>query len=178
MKKRGAIHMTNKFWIINLILFQSAWFTCALFTAQASWLLPVYLTLHFALSPQKHIDSLVLPIALIGISIDYLFMQMGFIEFGSQFFPIWLACLWGLFTLTLNHSLAWLHRLNTMVVAPIGAIGGASSYLAALKFEALATQLTAVNFTLLYSVTWALLLPLMIWLIRRFVLPVNTTQRI
>ncbi|WNO11247.1 DUF2878 domain-containing protein [Teredinibacter sp. KSP-S5-2] len=170
--------MTTKFWIINLILFQLAWFTCALLTPQAKWLLPVYLILHFVLSPQKRIDTLILPIAVAGISLDYVFMQMGFIEFGNQSFPIWLVLLWGLFTLTLNHSLAWLQRLNTLLVAPIGAIGGASSYLAALKFQALTSQLTTVSFTLLYGLTWALLLPLMIWLIRRFVLPQNMTQQI
>ena len=161
--------MTNKFWITNLVLFQLAWFCCALLTANASWLTPLIVALHFLLSPTKRSDAKLLPFAFFGCVVDYILFQLNVINFAEQQFPIWLLCLWVMFVLSVNHSLKWLSNCKLWVNSIIGAIGGALSYLGAIKFSAINTSLSLSSLFLVYALIWALLLPALIVFKGKFV---------
>jgi hypothetical protein len=167
--------MTNKFWIINLVLFQLAWFCCALLTTHASWILPCIIALHFLFSPKKSADLKLCIIASSGVIIDFCLMQFNVIYFASPTFPLWLVCLWLIFTISLNHSLAWLNKFKLWQISLLGAISGASSYLAAIKIGAINTPLSLIDISATYVVVWALLLPCMILFQRRVVL-LNTSH--
>ena len=161
--------MTSKFWIINLVLFQLAWFSCALLTPYASWIVPAIISLHLILSPSKKIDARILLAAVLGVMVDLLLMAFNIISFDTSHFPLWLVGLWAMFAISLNHSLAWLAKLKTWQVSLIGAIGGSTSYLAAIKFEAIITPFNTMEILLVYAFIWALLLPVMIAYQRKYV---------
>ena len=161
--------MTSKFWLTNLVLFQLAWLCCALLTANASWLTPLIVALHFALSPTKRSDAKLLPFALFGCVIDYILFQLNVISFAAEQFPLWLLCLWVMFVLSINHSLSWLGKCKLWLVAIIGAFGGALSYLGALNFSAIITSLSQLSLFTVYAIIWALLLPALIVFKQRLV---------
>jgi hypothetical protein len=102
-------------------------------------------------------------------------MQFNVIYFASPTFPLWLVCLWLIFTISLNHSLAWLNKFKLWQISLLGAISGASSYLAAIKIGAINTPLSLIDISATYVVVWALLLPCMILFQRRVVL-LNTSH--
>ena len=165
--------MTNKFWLINLVLFQLVWFSCALLTVHAGWISFVILLIHFALSPNKKSDAKLLLLVPVGICSDFLLFKLGIIDFAMHQFPIWLIFLWAMFALSINHSLLWLQKLRLWQVGLIGSVGGATSYLAATKFDAIISNITSVQLLLVYGVIWAIIMPLMIVFQRKFVLANN-----
>lgn len=110
----------------------------------------------------KAFNAVLIP-AVIGIVLDAMLHLGGVFEFDSpsRLLPLWLCCLWGHFAATLGVSLAWLRDLPKWQQALFGAVGGAGSYLAAFRLEAVAWPLgQSVTFSLLIII-WSLLLPLL-----------------
>lgn len=157
----------SKFVIINLVLFQLAWFSCALLTDYASWILLGLIGCHFYCSKTKLPDAKLLTLAALGISIDIALFSTGVLTFAVEAFPIWLGLLWCMFVLTLNSSMAWLKNFNLLWVALIGSVSGPLSYYSAMKLGAIGTNATTSSFILTYAVCWTLLLPLLIFLSKK-----------
>lgn len=151
------------FWITNFVLFQSAWFICAFFTEYAPIALTALLALHFALSPTKRKDLQILPLALVGIVADKLHLMAGTFAIQADFFPLWLALLWAMFVLCLNHSLSWLAHKPTWLVAGFGAIGGPLSYFAGIKAGAMASLTPMPILITSLACSWALLIVVLIY---------------
>ncbi|WP_335912581.1 MULTISPECIES: DUF2878 domain-containing protein [Shewanella] len=110
----------------------------------------------------KAFNAVLIP-AVIGIVLDAMLHLGGVFEFDSpsRLLPLWLCCLWGHFAATLGVSLAWLRDLPKWQQALFGAVGGAGSYLAAFRLEAVAWPLgQSATFSLLIII-WSLLLPLL-----------------
>ncbi|MBO2669805.1 DUF2878 domain-containing protein [Shewanella algae] len=110
----------------------------------------------------KTFNAVLIP-AVIGIALDAMLHLGGVFEFDSpsRLLPLWLCCLWGHFAATLGVSLAWLRDLPNWQQALFGAVGGAGSYLAAFRLEAVAWPLgQSATFSLLILI-WSLLLPLL-----------------
>ncbi|MCM2530528.1 DUF2878 domain-containing protein [Shewanella algae] len=110
----------------------------------------------------KTFNAVLIP-AVIGIALDVMLHLGGVFEFDSpsRLLPLWLCCLWGHFAATLGVSLAWLRDLPKWQQALFGAVGGAGSYLAAFRLEAVAWPLgQSATFSLLILI-WSLLLPLL-----------------
>ncbi|GAB1138648.1 MAG: DUF2878 domain-containing protein [Shewanella algae] len=110
----------------------------------------------------KTLNAVLIP-AVIGIALDAMLHLGGVFEFDSpsRLLPLWLCCLWGHFAATLGVSLAWLRDLPKWQQALFGAVGGAGSYLAAFRLEAVAWPLgQSATFSLLILI-WSLLLPLL-----------------
>ncbi|PSS70739.1 DUF2878 domain-containing protein [Shewanella algae] len=110
----------------------------------------------------KTFNAVLIP-AVIGIALDAMLHLGGVFEFDSpsRLLPLWLCCLWGHFAATLGVSLAWLRDLPKWQQALFGAVGGAGSYLAAFRLEAVAWPLgQSATFSLLILI-WSLLLPLL-----------------
>lgn len=113
-------------------------------------------------SSMKTLNAVLIP-AVIGIALDAMLHLGGVFEFDSpsRLLPLWLCCLWGHFAATLGVSLAWLRDLPRWQQAFFGAVGGAGSYLAAFRLEAVAWPLgQSATFSLLIFI-WSLLLPLL-----------------
>ena len=151
----------RKFWLINLVLFELAWFSAALLTEYATAIIFSLLVVHFYLSPTKKVDFKLLLLAPIGWLVDILLIQSD-VFYADTDWPIWLGMLWLMFVLCLNHSLNWMSKLVLGWQVLLGAVAGTSSYLAAISFGALSTNHSTIMLITYLAVTWSVLLPLLI----------------
>lgn len=152
----------KQFWIINLVFFQACWFLAAFLQSDAVlWMLLLF-AIHFILSPTRKLDLLVLPMAMLGFLIDQVLIYTGVIAIESEWLPAWLALLWLGLVLCLNHSLAWLFKLNLLWVALIGAVSAPFSYYGGLEFGAFETSVSLYSFFAVFAIIWAVVLPLLI----------------
>ena len=165
----------KSFWLINVLLFQSSWLCGAFFTQYANLVNPILLISHFVLTPTRKQDAKLLLLVPLGLSIDFLQMQLGVFSatsVGSEpitsSFPLWLVFLWIMFVLSLNHSLRWLTRCSSPVLVVIGAVGGASSYLAGIKAGALQSLVSDSFLFVSLLLAWGVLLPTLVWLQKRY----------
>lgn len=94
----------------------------------------------------------------LGLVIDTLWQLSPWVHFNGTGWPVpaWLAGLWLMFPLTLNHSLNWLKGHPALQIL-LGAIGGGGSYLAGAGLGA--ATLTGPAY-LLIPLSWGLWLPL------------------
>lgn len=135
----------NQHVLINALLFQVVWFVAVL--AGDYWaLLPVTLMLVHISMIRKQLPLSVLPLlvlAVIGVIFDSLLNYMGVYQFPTSYLglpflglPVWLACLWLGFCLTLPLSLAWLIKKPLLFVLGCSILGPVS-YLAGRRLDAL-----------------------------------------
>ncbi|XPF96294.1 DUF2878 domain-containing protein [Colwellia sp. RE-S-Sl-9] len=157
--------MMRLFSLINFITFQLCWFVSATYQQSGILIIIALLCTHFTLSPKKIADIEILPIALIGITVDQLLIAIQIIQLPENsvspfIIPVWLMFLWCAFAWCLNHSLQWLINLSTTKVTVIGAIFGSLSYYVALQLNVFNSVLSPLYFALVMAFIWALLLPL------------------
>lgn len=162
--------------IVNLLLFQVAWFAAVLGAAGGMPLLgplafiPV-LGVHLALQEDRRSEvKLILAAAAIGFLFDTLMVATGaFTPLRSllprPFSPPWMVVLWMNFAATLNVSLSWLQR-RYRLAAVFGAIGGPLAYYSGAKLGATET-LPSLAGMLFLAVGWAIMTPLLVWLAER-----------
>lgn len=153
-------HRFNQWFWVQLALFQSLWLISVI--GQNDWILlaAIIIALHFILTPGLKQDLRIIPLALIGITIDATLTFSGVFSFST--FPYWLVFLWFGFVLSLGHSLQWLKKIPVSVLIPLGAIMGSASYLSGWKLEAVDLPMGVVSTAIVLAVVWALLLPLML----------------
>lgn len=145
-------------WIIAQgVGFQLFWFSCVL--GQNSWLLLsfILLLLHIIYSPNRYSDLKVLPLALLGLSIDCGLTITGIFVFST--FPFWLILLWLGFILSLDHSLNWVSKLPAYQQSLIGGVAGTMSYLAGERFGAVDFGYSQLTSSLILFITWCVLMP-------------------
>ena len=168
----------KSFWLINVLLFQSSWLCGAFFTQYANLVNPILLIGHFVLTPTRKQDAKLLSLVPLGLLIDFVQMKMGVFSItsvdsdpNSSFLPLWLVFIWIMFVLSLNHSLRWLTRCSPPILVVIGALGGASSYLAGIKAGALQSSVSDTFLFVSLLLAWGVLLPTLVWLKIRFFNP-------
>lgn len=150
---------------INGLMFNVSWL--AIVGTHNNWLAPLIVALHLCLHfliwhGGKREALLVAGVSLFGIAFDQLLFAGGLMQqsSGATTAPLWLSCLWPVFATTLPHLFSGLLG-NLLLAMPIGAIGGAASYLAG-------TRLANVEFgampasLILLALLWALLLPVLL----------------
>lgn len=162
--------------IINVLLFQIAWFAGVLGAASG---LPWVGVLAAALVVAWHLARASRPLpelALVGLAIligtafETLLAQSGWLRFESGQLipgtaPVWMVALWANFATALNVSLRLLHG-KVLIAALFGAIGAPVAYygggaLGALEFLAMVPALAAI------SAGWLVLTPLLFAAARR-----------
>ena len=125
--------------VLNLILFQIAWFTCVL--AGDVWASVVSLAILIVharfIVADKREWLLIFGFALCGCVIDSILAITGLFDFGATvaFIPIWLICLWLMFATTLTHGFAWLQG-RWWFASLLGGTAGAGSYYAGSQMAA------------------------------------------
>jgi hypothetical protein len=160
----------------NLVLFKIVWLA-GLFGAGAgmAWLgaacLAVFVAAHLWLVARPLVDMALLAIvATAGFGVDTFFTQASVLEYQATFIaglaPLWIAVLWANFALTLNHGFAWL-KGKYFLAASMGLICGPFAYFAGVKFGAAAIPESASYSYFVIGLTWALFLPLIVWLANR-----------
>jgi len=170
---------------LNFVSFQIAWFACILGAATQQEVIAIFLGLvcvifNLWLSPQPRIDlSLVFKGVLLGIVVDSLLIQLGFISFTTQFWssvsPIWMWIIWAAMMTTLNASMRWL-KPYLALSALLGALLGGLSYLAGVRLGA-GEFAQPWQSWIAISVVWFFVMPiLMFW--SRQVLPMTDPKTI
>jgi len=151
----------KKYWpIFQFIWFQALWFTAIMLQNDGLIWLALLLTLHFVLSPTVLEDLLVLPIAALGVLIDFILIEFGFFMFPTL--PIWLIALWIGFTLTIGHSLKWMKEFPLIALSLIGSMSGMLSYWAGHKFNAVEFPQGLFMTLIVLMVIWSILFPVVL----------------
>jgi hypothetical protein len=125
----------------NLIGFQLVWVSAVGGAARGWWwagplALLAFASWQLAVSRSPRADAqLLLICAAVGMAIDTLWVQLGWMRFEaavpwSGLAPVWIVAMWMGFALTLNHSMATLNS-RPWLGAALGAIGGPLAYWAA-----------------------------------------------
>jgi len=161
--------MINKyFFLINFAIFQAIWALGVL--GQHSYLI-VSLGLlggHFLLSPSPFRDLQALAaISSIGIAVDLTLTSTGVFVFEQPLIPLWLVMIWGAFALSLNHGLHWLSKWPAWSQAVLGGAGGAGSYIAGHKLDAVTFGFDLITSGFILAAIWALLMPLFFFLLKK-----------
>ena len=163
--------------LINVALFQAAWFAAVLGTVRGMlWLGPVAmiptLAIHLALQENRRGEvKLLLAAGVLGFLFDTAFAAGGVFTplqhfFPRPFSPPWMICLWLNFAATLNVSMAWL-RGRYLLAVLFGAIGGPIAYYSGAKLGATEALPTTTGMLLL-AIGWGLMTPLLVWLAQAF----------
>ena len=159
--------------IINLTLFQAAWFAAVLGAAhRVPWLGPLVivpvLAVHLSLTDDRRGElKLLLAAGLLGFLCDTALVTAGVFTplqhmVSRPFSPPWMIGLWMNFAATLNVSMTWL-RGRYLAAAVFGAIGGPLAYYSGAKLGA-TEALPSLNGMLVLAVVWGMMTPLLVWL--------------
>ncbi len=170
--------------ILNVVLFQAAWFAAVLGTAHGTpWLGPLamlpVLGTHLTLTDDRAGELKLLAAAgILGFFYDTALVSFGIFTplqhlLPRPFSPPWMICLWINFAATLNVSMAWL-RGRYLVAAVFGAVGGPLAYYSGAKLGA-TEALPSTNGMLLLALGWGIITPLLIWLAKVFSIKVYGT---
>ncbi|WP_181389771.1 DUF2878 domain-containing protein [Leucothrix pacifica] len=151
------------FSIINVVIFQLAWFSAALLKDNAIIVMLLLLVIHMIMTTKRQVDiytvMLILPI---GIASELLLLSTGLLSYQSQLIlPVWMVLLWVHLSLSLNHSLEWMQKIPVVWQSVLAALAGAGSYAAAANLGAINLPGSQVTSLLLIALVWALQLPFM-----------------
>jgi len=163
--------------LVNFAAFQAGWFSCVLGAAHGlPWIGPIVVAaivlLHLALAGAPMLEVRLLGYALmLGLLFESLLATTGSVHYASGnlvrgMAPPWILAMWVLFATTLNVSLAWL-KDNLLLASGLGALLGPLSYLAGAQLGGVELVHRAAAPAFL-AVGWALMMPLLLWLARRF----------
>jgi len=163
--------------VINVVLFQAAWFAAVLGAAKGMlWLGPLAmlptLAIHLALQENRPGEvKLLLSAGLLGFVFDSAFVAGGVFTplqhlLPRPFSPPWMICLWLNFAATLNVSMAWL-RGRYLLAVLFGAVGGPLAYYSGAKLGATEALPTTTGMLLL-AVGWGAMTPLLVRLATLF----------
>lgn len=164
--------------IANLVLFKVVWaLSLAGVVLGYAWLgtigLMMFLSWHAATADTPRADFAVAGVAvIIGLLLDTLYIQSGLIVYRGELLwsgaaPLWILALWANFGLTLNGCLGWL-REKRFIAAGLAFICGPLSYYGGIKLGTATITGDAYVLYGLIGLAWAVVVPLLLWLARRF----------
>ncbi len=164
---------------LNIVLFQLGWWCAVLGAAHHHLLLGpcvIAVVLLLYILPNRRRTralSLVLVALALGAAGEVSLRALGMTAFSPEPWsiagvPVWMVALWGLFATTLTSSLRWLQG-RWLIASLFGAVGGSLSYVAGARLGAL--DLPASASLWVVALLWALALPLMSELARRWEVP-------
>lgn len=139
--------------LIASIWFQLCWFAAVLGTQQWQWLTVGATVVTLAYCCKTEISSLkrIAAILVVGVMLDTVNQQFSILAFPTQWLPIWLLCLWFLFPWYAYQLKPVLYRFPKIYVSVVGGLGGAGSYFAGYKLQAVEFGLsTGITFAILF----------------------------
>jgi hypothetical protein len=156
--------------IANAVGYQIVWFACVYGASLNNpWLgfgaSLIFCALTLRLAGNTKNDFRILCIALcVGMCVDTFFAASGLIAYKASWplvnvAPLWIIALWLSFSLTLNHSMAFLRR-NLWVACVFGLLGGPLAYFGADRLFNVLTYNTDTLWVLLsLGLAWAIAIP-------------------
>jgi Protein of unknown function (DUF2878) len=168
--------------ILNAVGYQVVWFACIYSASRGNaWLgftaSVIFSIVMLAFAGRAKDDIRILSIGLcLGVCIDSIFASSGLIKYDAAWpiegiAPLWIMALWLSFSLTLNHSMAFL-RNNVTLAAAFGLIGGPLAYFGADRlFNVLDFGGDTLTVVLALAVAWAVAIPAIFWIDQRIANP-------
>jgi len=150
--------------IINAVGFQLGWFGCVIGGDNYAPLTAlIFLFIHKQLVMKNQREWLLMAsITLIGVGTDSILTFLGILEWDAPYWlpiPLWLLCLWIIFSTTLKHSLAWLGR-HWSIAPVLGFIAGPCSYWSGSALSDVTLRSPLLMTLVIIGGCWALLLTL------------------
>lgn len=164
--------------LFNLIAFQIGWFACVWAGARGlPWvgtgIALAIVALHLYGLPRPRAELvLILLVGVLGLLLDSAPVAFGLIDYASGTFyqglaPNWIVAMWLLFATLLNVSLYWL-RGRLVLGALLGALGAPLAYYAGARLGGADFAEPVWQGLALLALNWALAMPLMLVMARRF----------
>ena len=161
----------------NFVVFQLAWFAAVASAAQeqavyGSFVVLAALAWHLVVAHRAQREAvLMLSVTLLGLAFEALQVRLEFVRYvGSNanalWPPVWIVFMWPLLGITLNVSLRWL-RDRPVVAALLGSVCGPLAFAGGVRLGA-AEFVDTIAALASQALAWAVLLPLMFALARRF----------
>jgi hypothetical protein len=162
--------------IINIALYQSAWFASVLGAAyHQPWLgleiAGIVLAWHFIQVEHPSEEAkLILVTLLIGLVFDQALVSTQLIHYQAHgwseaIVPAWILALWLTFATLLNVSLRWM-RSQLTIAALFGFVGGPLAYYAAQALGAISITNNTAYWVL--AIGWAIVTPILMLAAKRF----------
>lgn len=169
-----------RFWA-NFIGYEIVWFIAVSGAGHGSALpgffgAVVFVTWQVIVSDHRTADLRLVGIALVcGLFIDGSLSFLGWARYAAMELavptggaPLWILALWAAFAMTLNHSMAWLRRRLRLACA-LGLVGGPLAYWGAARgWQAMVFEPPTTRATIWLALGWAVALPLLAGLARRW----------
>lgn len=162
----GKLHLSERQHIVlNAVVFQLAWLACVL---GGSWLALVVtaavVTLHLnAVSDTRREAIFLAQCAAAGFVCDLALIQLGVMDTGNHFPPLWLTCLWVLFGTTVGYALRFFHGRLALCVAG-GFVFAPTSYYGGARLADVMLFEPVWVALLIIGLVWAVIFPLLIHL--------------
>ncbi|WP_292784749.1 DUF2878 domain-containing protein [Methylophilus sp. UBA6697] len=167
---------SNKWVVFNFVSFQLWWWACILSAKPGLGWAVLLLMIAACCVHLQWIESWrhALPLlitTLLGCILDQIAYNLGWLSFEHHhtwpaFIPLWMIALWLAFSMTLNVSMRWLQG-RTILAAILGGMFGPLAYLGAQQLKVI--DLPSSSWSLLWvTVEWAVAMPLLLWIRRRF----------
>ena len=171
--------------VLNALFLQGLWFATVMGAARG-WMTPAiicfggFLLFQVMYGEQARHDLLIgLIAAAAGFFVDTLWVQLGWVAFSHALpfpdvAPWWIVMLWCGLALTINSSLSWL-KSRLAAAALLCLISGSLSYYAASRIGAVEIIEPAWFFVCL-GLSWAVLIPGLLWIARGLDKPLTLRQ--
>lgn len=144
--------------------FQLCWFAAVLGTYQWQWvtLVLTLATLLYCLKTDASSLKSIGVITTIGLVLDTLNQQLSVFVFPTLWLPVWLLCLWVLFSWYAYQLKSILYRFPKTYVSIVGGLGGTASYLAGYKLQAVEFGFSVGTTLMILFVEWCAMMLLIL----------------
>ena len=144
--------------------FQLCWFAAVLGTYQWQWvtLFLTLATLLYCLKTDASSLKSIGVIVTIGLVLDTLNQQLSVFVFPTLWLPVWLLCLWVLFSWYAYQLKSILYRFPKTYVSIVGGLGGTASYFAGYKLQAVEFGFSVGTTLIILFVEWCAMMLLIL----------------
>ncbi|MFK7759020.1 MAG: DUF2878 domain-containing protein [Phycisphaerales bacterium] len=160
--------------ILNLVVFNIAWFACILGAGSGNpWLGPIAVLISavvhlYLLSFAARVIALYIAAFIVGFASDWIVMLLGAVGFPEHArlltpVPLWMSFMWINFATTLHFSMSWMNG-RYLIAALFGLLGGPGAYYTGMKFDAITLGESLFTSLFIIGIQWALAMPLLVWL--------------
>lgn len=170
MKQLSVEGMSKAKNFVNVVMFNGAWLCCVLGGNQiaiATALTVVMLHLRFIADDWREV-LLVIQVVVLGFFVDSMLIRSGVIVLSNDVLipPVWLICLWIVFSTLLNHSLRWLQS-QLFIAVLLGGLMAPFSYYAGIRLTNVSLAEPEAWSLGFVAVAWAVAFPMCLWLAQR-----------